>query len=171
MKCNISIRQTHDGAVWGCVLSQCGLYRYALWRIWEPARPPWMMALLNPSTATEELDDPTITRCRVRARQGGAGGLVVVNAGAIRETDSDTACAAPDPIGPHNDAWIRALIPTCSLHIAGWGPKAARFGGDVRMRQAFADSGFGLHALRINKDGSPAHPLYISYETKPVMYC
>lgn len=171
MICRTRIKQTLDGAVWGCVLSACGLYRYALWRIWEPGKPLWMMALLNPSTATEEADDPTITRCCVRAQRGGAGGLVVVNSGAIRETDSDKACAAADPIGPHNEAWVRALIPTCSMHIAGWGPKAARFGGDKLIREAFSESGVELHALRVNKDGSPAHPLYISYETKPVIYC
>jgi hypothetical protein len=129
-----------------------------------------MMALLNPSTATEEDDDATITRCCVRARGGGAGGLVVVNSGAIRETDSNKACAAADPIGPDNAAWIRALIPSCSLHIAGWGPKAARFGGDRLLREAFSDSGVALYALRTNRDGSPRHPLYIGYKVQPVLF-
>jgi hypothetical protein len=170
MKCNIRIRQTLDGAVSGCVLSECGLYRYALWRIWEPGKPLWMMALLNPSTATEEVEDPTVTRCCVRARRGGAGGLVVVNSGAIRETDSDKACAVAHPIGPHNEAWVRALIPTCSLHIAGWGPKAALFGGDELLRRLFDEAGVTLHALKINLDGSPRHPLYVSYAAQPVAF-
>jgi hypothetical protein len=168
MDCVTRISLKLDGAVHGCVLSGCGLYRYALWRLWEPARPLWMMALLNPSTATEEEDDATITRCCVRARRGGAGGLVVVNAGAIRETDSDEACAAPDPIGPDNAAWVRALIPTCSLHIAGWGPKAARFGGDALMLDIFKESGVRLMALIRNRDGSPRHPLYIGYDVTPM---
>lgn len=161
------IRQSLDGSVSGCVLSTCGLYRYALWRIWEETLPLWMMALLNPSTATEEADDATITRSVRRAQQGGAGGLVVVNAGAIRETDPDKACAATDPIGPHNAAWVKALIPSCALHIAGWGPKASLFGGDRILECIFAEAGAQLHALKLTKDGFPQHPLYISYSAEP----
>jgi hypothetical protein len=168
MNCVARIRTNLDGSVAGCVLSECGNYRYALWRIWDLERPLWMMVLLNPSTATEEQDDPTIVRCCTRARQGGAGGLVVVNSGAIRETDSDKACAALDPIGPDNRLWVRALIPTCSLHIAGWGSKAARFGGDRLIREIFGECGVALHALRVNQDGSPGHPLYVAYDARPL---
>jgi hypothetical protein len=146
------------------------MYRYALWRIWDPNLPLWMMALLNPSTATEEEDDPTITRCCVRARRAGAGGLVVVNSGAIRETDSAKACVALDPIGPHNETWVNALIPTCSMHIAGWGPKAAVFGGDRLMRRLFNRAGVKLYALKVNQDGSPRHPLYVSYSAQPAPF-
>src|ERR1044072_3523405 len=150
MDCVTRISRRLDGSVAGCVLSTCGAYRYALWRIWDEATPLWMMALLNPSPATEAEDDPTIARCCLRAHRGGAGGLVVVNSGAIRATDSNHACAAPDPIGPHNSAWVRALIPTCSQHIAGWGPKAAIFGGDLLLREIFMERGVPLHALAIN---------------------
>jgi hypothetical protein len=170
MDCVTRISHRLDGSVAGCVLSICGAYRYALWRIWDPAKPLWMMALLNPSTATEAEDDPTVTRCCVRAHRDGAGGLVVVNSGAIRETDPDQACAALDPIGPHNSAWVRALIPTCSMHIAGWGPKAARFGGDKLMSEIFSNSGVSLHALEINRDGTPRHPLYVGYSVQPLRF-
>lgn len=94
--------------------------------------------------------------------------MVVVNSGAIRETDADEACRSADPIGPYNAAWIEALIPTCALHIAGWGPNASRFGGDEIVLHLFRDVDVMLHALAINRDGSPKHPLYVSYDTKPV---
>lgn len=167
MQYEIRISHNLDGSVSGCVFSICGVYRYALWRLWNMARPYWMMALLNPSTATEKEDDPTITRCITRAYRSGAGGLVVVNAAAIRETDSERACRAADPIGPDNEAWVRALIPTCSLHIAGWGPNAAKFGGDRLLRRLFSEAGVTLYALQLNRDGSPRHPLYLSYEAQP----
>lgn len=165
MQANVRIRQGLDGSVAGCVLSSCGGYRYALWRIWEPVKPLWMMALLNPSTATEEQDDPTINRCVVRASRAGAGGLVVVNSGAIRETNSERACRALDPVGPDNEAWVRALIPSCEVHVAGWGPKARHFGGHDTMLRTFADAGVRLFALALNQDGSPRHPLYVGYDT------
>lgn len=92
---------------------------------------------------------------------------MIVNAGAIRETDPDRACSAADPVGPDNVTWIRAMIPSCQLHIAGWGSNAARFGGDAIVRQLFAEAGVALHALKLNRDGSPRHPLYVSYEAEP----
>lgn len=171
MQCVTRIKHNLDGSIAGCVLSTCGLYRYALWRIWSAAKPLWMMALLNPSTATEDQDDPTIRRCCTRAQRAGAGGIVVVNSGAVRETDSEKACRAVDPVGPDNEAWVRALIPTCSMHIAGWGPNAARFGGDKLIQQAFRDTGTPLFALAINRDGSPRHPLYVPYGAVPVPLC
>jgi hypothetical protein len=170
MRCMSRIRHQLDGSISGCVLSECGTYRYALWRIWDSSKPLWMMALLNPSTATEEADDPTIKRCCVRAQRGGAGGLVVVNSGAIRETDPRKACSAADPIGPYNEAWVRALIPTCQTHIAGWGPQARIFGGDELMRRVFKEEDVQLYALMCNADGSPRHPLYIPYNIDPVPF-
>jgi hypothetical protein len=129
-----------------------------------------MMVLLNPSTATEEVSDPTITRCTARAHRGGAGGLVVVNTAAIRETDANRAWRIADPIGPFNADWIRALIPTCALHIAGWGPTAAKFRGDGRVLELFRQKNVPLYALAINQDGSPRHPLYVSYDVAPSLW-
>lgn len=169
MDCVSRVKSALDGSLSGCVLSSCGIYRYALWRIWDFSKPLWMMALLNPSKATEEQSDPTITRCCIRAQKGGAGGIVVVNTGAIRETNAEKACRAPDPIGPHNAQWIEALIPTCQTHIAGWGPNASSFGGDKIILEIFRRRNVPLYALKVNRDGSPRHPLYVAYDA-PLMF-
>lgn len=153
-----------DGVESGCVLSPCEKFRYVLWRTWDEAKPKWMFILLNPSTATHEEDDATISRQITRAKRHGAGGIVVVNTGAIRETDSDAACASPDPIGPNNAYWVKKMIPECDKHICGWGAKAARFGGDTLVRAIFRETETPLYALKLNADGSPQHPLYIGYD-------
>ena len=43
--------------------SACRKYRYALWRNWDESKPSAMIIGLNPSTADENENDPTITRC------------------------------------------------------------------------------------------------------------
>ena len=41
--------------------------------------------------------------------------------------------------------------------MAGWG----------RVLQLLREAGVKPHALRINVDGSPQHPLYVGYEIAP----
>ena len=60
----------------GAVFSPCGRYRYQLWRVWDPGRPLGcvMFLMLNPSTATDAEDDPTIRRCSGYARSWATAG-------------------------------------------------------------------------------------------------
>lgn len=44
-------------------ISECGKYRYSLWRVWDKTKPTFTSIGLNPSTADHIEDDPTITRC------------------------------------------------------------------------------------------------------------
>ncbi len=47
----------------GAVISDDGLYRYALSRIWDRSKQAAMFVGYNPSTADALKDDPTIRRC------------------------------------------------------------------------------------------------------------
>ena len=67
-------------------LSECGLYRYDLWRTWATG-PHVTFVMCNPSTADAEIDDPTIRRCIGFAQEWGFAGLVVVNLYAYRATE------------------------------------------------------------------------------------
>lgn len=67
-------------------ISECGRYRYRLTRRFADG-PCATFVMLNPSTADETIDDPTIRRCRNFAIREGCGGLVVVNLFAYRATD------------------------------------------------------------------------------------
>jgi hypothetical protein len=44
----------------GAVFSDCRKFRYALWRMWDGDKPLVMIIGLNPSTADEKVNDPTI---------------------------------------------------------------------------------------------------------------
>ena len=70
----------------GADISPCGRYRYSLWRKWGPGAT-CMFVGLNPSTADETADDPTIRRCMAFARDWGYGALCMANLFAYRATD------------------------------------------------------------------------------------
>lgn len=155
----------------GAVFSTCEKYRYKLWRKWGRG-PTLFFILMNPSTADEIKNDPTIERQCRRAKMLGFGGLVILNCGAIRETDSRKAWADPEPIGPANLETIQKEIEgnPSGMFIAGWGAPARRVGADRPIIDLFERVGFPLYCLGVNSDGSPKHPLYVSYQTQPRRY-
>src|SRR5918998_3116048 len=79
-------------------------YRYELWRRWGDGPALCNFLLLNPSTADERADDPTVARCVRRARAWGLDALVVTNLFSIRATDPRARRGVEDPVGPDNDA-------------------------------------------------------------------
>ncbi|HEC24975.1 MAG TPA: DUF1643 domain-containing protein, partial [bacterium] len=90
-------------------LSECRKYRYALWRTWDELKPCAMFIGLNPSTADETEDDPTIKRCINYSKDWGYGGLCMVNLFAFRATSPSDMRASIEPIGSDNDEWIQKL--------------------------------------------------------------
>lgn len=64
----------------GATFSKDRLYRYQLWRIWDESKPYMNVIGLNPSTADETKDDPTIRRCLGFAKAWGYGALRVADA-------------------------------------------------------------------------------------------
>lgn len=123
--------------------------------------------LLNPSTATETEDDPTIRRCIGFARAWGFAELVIVNVYALRSTDPAGLWTVGDPVGPWNDAAIAEVAARAERVVCGWG-KHARPERVARVAELLA--GRETYALEVNKDGSPKHPLYIPAATVPQRY-
>ncbi len=59
--------------------------------------------MLNPSTADETQEDPTIRRCLGFAKSWGFDRLIIVNIFAFRSTNPDALYSQVDPIGVGND--------------------------------------------------------------------
>ncbi|MBC8451295.1 MAG: DUF1643 domain-containing protein [Planctomycetes bacterium] len=137
-------------------LSACRTYRYALWRKWDSTLPYAMFVGLNPSTADEVQDDPTIRRCVRFARDWGYGSLCMVNLFAYRATSPRDMKAAEDPVGPINDRWLKELATEAGIVIAAWGNHGAFLGRSSAVRRLVPV----LHCLGLNKSGEPVHPLY-----------
>ena len=140
----------------GATFSMCRTYRYSLWRTWDESRPYALFIGLNPSTADESKDDPTIRRCIGFARSWGFGGLCVVNLFAYRATEPKDMMKAEDPIGPENDRWIKRLSADAGVIVAAWGNSGSFLGSSRTITQKIPN----LTCFKLNKSGEPAHPLY-----------
>ncbi|MGJ0507453.1 MAG: DUF1643 domain-containing protein [Methylocystis sp.] len=143
------------------VVSPCGAYRYLLLREWSAARPPLAFVMLNPGFADAARDDPTIRRCIGFARREGWGGVVVANLFAYRTPYPSELAAAPEPVGPENEATLRLLAQTSKAPIiCAWGANAPGPLCDHAIAVLGAH-GAALLCLGRTKSGAPRHPLYV----------
>jgi hypothetical protein len=170
------MRALPPGIVSTAHYSDCKNYRYALVRIWDSSKPLVVFLMLNPSTATEFEDDPTVAKCRRYAMRWGFGQLAVLNLFAWRSTDPAALRALEDPIGPHNNYWIFSMAAGQAAPyqqnpkmICAWGKD-----GNLRSRASFVTGmlreRFDLYALKVNGDGTPAHPLYLKESLDPIIW-
>jgi len=150
--------------------SPCRRYRYALWRSWGDPRPfgsPCaMFVCLNPSTADETQDDPTLRRCIAFARAWGFSALCMTNLFAYRATDPADMLAQADPVGEANDPTLRATAKMAGVIIAAWGVHGSYLGRGAVVRAMLPK----LHYLRLTKAGHPAHPLYLPRSLVPAAW-
>jgi len=152
--------------------SPCKRYRYLLaWPTGLDNDRYVLFILANPSTATAEQTDATVARCIAYAKRWGYGWCRVVNVRAWRETNPKLVPADPlaisEPGEPAlNDDTIQVQAMRAALVVAGWGKLGGARGPQVLAYLRAA--GVTPHALKLNKDGAPAHPLYLRGDARPV---
>jgi len=149
----------------GATFSRDRQYRYRLWRYWDRSRAPLLMIMLNPSTADEERNDPTVERCERRARASGFGGLLVANIFALRSTDPKALYAHRSPVGRGNDAAILAMAREAGQVVCAWGVHGALSERGLRVASRLLGEGVALGVLGLTRDGHPRHPLYMASAT------
>lgn len=143
--------------------SPCKRYRYVLaWPTGLDNDRYALFILANPSTATAEQTDPTVARCIAYAKRWGYGWCRVVNVRAWRETNPKLVPADPLAISEPgdralNDDTIQAQAMGAAIVICGWGQLAGPLGPNVLAYLRAA--GVTPHALAVNDDGTPRHPL------------
>jgi hypothetical protein len=146
----------------GAIFSPDRTYRYVLKRVWQSRQPSLVVIGLNPSTADERLDDPTIRRCQGYARLWGYGGLVMLNLFGLRSTDPKALYQHDAPIGPDNDVHIQSecFRQPGSRVLVAWGTHGAwmQRGWDVgKLLVPHPD----VQCLDVTLYGQPKHPLYL----------
>lgn len=141
------------------------IYRYWLLRVWDERLPLVASIGVNPSTADERLNDPTIRKDIGFASRLGFGGLLKLNVGAYRATDPRKWRKAADPIGDLNSArHLAEYIDQFNVGtaIAAWGKNGNYFIGRC---EAIAREIPDLYCFGRNDDGSPRHTLMLPYST------
>jgi hypothetical protein len=150
------------------IISSCRQYRYCLWREWDTGNRSYAMFIgLNPSTADEVKDDPTIRRCMNFAKRWGYGALCMVNLFAYRETEPRIMKIHPEPIGIENDERLVELANGAGIVIAAWGANGKHLQRDQEVMRLLKGK---LYCLGKTISGHPKHPLYLKSNIKPFIY-
>ena len=157
------------------VLSVCGTYRYDLYRrartknIW--AAKPLLFLMLNPSTADNKKDDPTVSACMGHSDLLGYNGIRVLNLYAYRSTNPKKLWEVQDPVGPDNDEYLQSALSRYAGQevVCAWGNHAepARV---LEVMQMLQQAECIPVCFGINQTGMPKHPLYVARGTVLIPY-
>lgn len=153
------------------VFDDSRLHRFFLWREWSGGNGEFCQFIgLNPSTADETVDDPTVRRCVNYAKFWGYSALCMTNIFSFRATDPKKMFAAPFPNLAENDASIALAASKAAIVIAAWGTNGKAWGRGHDVLGIVLKERKELHALRVTKNGYPAHPLYLPSRLSPILY-
>lgn len=166
----LEIVEDMAGGIATTVFDRTETYRYLLTRIWNPKLPLGCWIMLNPSTADHARTDPTLTKTVKFTAAAGCGGLAIVNLFALRSTDPRALRDHKDPVGEHNDMFIRRAVAETrgGPVIAAWGAQGPLHGRAAAVTALLASAGAALNCYGTTAETSgqqPRHPLYLGNET------
>jgi hypothetical protein len=147
-------------------LSQCRTHRFSLSRVWDDSLPAFIVIGLNPSTADETEDDPTIRRCIAFAKREGCGSLIMLNLFSFRATDPKEL-KQYNGISLSDDGRNYRLAKEIvsrefakgAIIVCAWGVGGALYDTGHYFRMLLGK--YPLKCLGHTKEGHPRHPLYI----------
>jgi hypothetical protein len=169
------------------VFSKCRLYRFTLWRDFQCELLPEPVITggniskdgyvqfigLNPSTADEKINDPTIRRCIDFSKRWGYSSFCMTNIFPFRATDPEDMMRHDEPadIRIENAQHVERIAMGADLIICAWGKHGSHIKrGDKFIKHLRDVSKLKIHHLGLNTDGSPKHPLYLKATTTPIPY-
>lgn len=115
---------------------------------------------LNPSTADEVKNDPTIRRCLNFAKKAGYHKCYIGNIFAYRNTNPAILYKLEDPIGIDNDKSLVEMAKESNMVILAWGnhgilKSRGEYVADLLWEWQPCVLGY------LTKVGCPSHPLYL----------
>ncbi len=145
-------------------------FRYALWRFWQPRGDKLLFIGLNPSTANDIKDDPTICKLINFAKFWGFGGLFCGNLFSLVSANPAALFVTPsvELVGGPNDHALKRMRELSTKVMVGWGNEG-RFAG-TRPQEVLSLLGEPVYCLAITHTGDPRHPLYTRSTSQLVPY-
>ena len=148
-----------------------GNYRYELSRVWDLKKEPIVVIMCNPSSEHTEKDDSIIRKLTMILDEHGYGEMVIVNFFAYKSLYPGllTNIEEKEAIGPYNDYFIDGILRNELDVLVAWGNFGKRY--EKREKEILSKiKGLKVFCLGKNKNGTPKHPVSISYGTKLVPY-
>lgn len=154
------------------IFSKDRLYRYTLWREWDNELfnnySGYVQFIgLNPSTADETNNDPTIIRCIGFAKLWGCAAICMTNIFAWRDTLPENMRLASDPIGVENNKHLIEVSIGAKFIVAAWGNHGDFLNRGNEVKEILNGK---LLCLGKTANGSPRHPLYLNSKTELELY-
>ena len=158
----------------GAIFSNCGKYRFALWRVIEDA--PLLEKLagdcvfigLNPSVANEEQLDPTTRICRNYTQSWGCKRYVMLNVFSWIDSDPAAMKRAIEPIGPDTSRIIKEFCRNARTIVACWGTHATYLQREKAVLEMLRP--YDLYCLKLTAGGHPHHPTRMETIASPLLW-
>lgn len=136
-------------------------HRYCLTRPLGKIGPTMVVCMQNPSKASADDSDPTVTRVVGFAQREGAGRLIVVNMGAGVATDPKDFLKMEDPVGRRNIEILREVGEQADIAVGAWGALSKRHRELFRIGLGVVKKWKDLKCFGKTASGHPRHPLYL----------
>lgn len=152
------------------IFSPCLTYRYRLERhMGDGSTAAFIM--VNPSEATEQCDDRTISNLQTLCARFTIGRAIIGNMFGYRSKYVSKLATIADPIGPDNDEHLIQIAQEAETIIVAWGPPNKL---PVNLQNRWRDvvdiltvSGKPLRCLEHLNGNHPRHPQILIHE-KPL---
>ena len=148
-------------------------YRYLLRRGLGMGEGRITFCMLNPSTADEQVNDPTIRRCIGFGQSWGYGELLVVNLSPLRATNPrDLYAAGPEPdyVWSENLHHIRQAATASGMMVLAYGNGGKWESRGAKVVAELDRQGITPYCLGRTGEGHPRHPLYVRGDTQPEVF-
>lgn len=153
----------------GAVLDHTRKYRFLLWRFWDE-RPRALFVGLNPSTANELQDDPTVKRWCQFAQDWGYGGFYAANLYPFI-TPHPEELVAPGCFHKANYPALEMASGLVVLTVACWGDGIKKVDGGLTVANHVRET-YLNKPMCFDKtiSGNPRHPLYLPGDAELMEY-
>ena len=166
----ITSKFEENGLHSSAVYSHCKKYRYSLIRKHVKAKKYLLFILLNPSTATELKNDPTIARCQKRTELLGYKAFIICNLFAFRTKSPKIMKDWPKPVGSKNNNIIQKNLIFADKVLCAWGNHGTYLNQADIVVKIIKSMRIPAYHLGLTKSNQPKHPLYITYDQKPIKW-